>query len=83
MPYPPDTQEMAKLIYGHEIELLKETQTELHTNLFKNDGGAKESQLVADGVRSFAITGKHFTRIYTDDIITLKDRISNAENPDG
>ena len=74
----PITQEMAKLIYGHEIELLKETQTELHTNLFKNDG-AKESQLVADGVRSFAITGKHFTRIYTDDIITLKDRISNAE----
>lgn len=74
----PITQEMARLIYGHEIELLKETQTELHTNLFKNDG-AKESQLVADGVRSFAITGKHFTRIYTDDIVTLKDRISNAE----
>ena len=74
----PVTQEMARLIYGHEIAFLKETQTELHTNLFKNDG-AKESQLVADGVRSFAITGKHFKRIYTDDIVTLKDRISNAE----
>ena len=74
----PVTQEMAKFIYGEEVAFLKETQTELHTNIFKNDG-AKESQLVADGVRSFAITGKHFTRIYTDDIITLKDRISNAE----
>ena len=40
----------------------------------------RKAQLVADGVRSFAITGKHFTRIYTDDIITLKDRISNAES---
>ena len=74
----PITQEMVKLIYGQEVSFLKETQTELHTNLFKNEG-AKESQLVADGVRSFAITGKHFTRIYTDDIVTLKDRISNAE----
>jgi hypothetical protein len=74
----PITQEMAKFIYGQEIAFLKETQTELHTNIFKNDG-VKESQLVADGVRSFAITGKHFTRIYTDDIVTLKDRISNAE----
>jgi len=74
----PITQEMAKLVYGQEVSFLKETQTELHTNLFNNDG-AKESQLVADGVRSFAITGKHFTRIYTDDIVTLKDRISNAE----
>lgn len=60
------------------IQLLKDTQTEIHTNLF-TDQGSKESQLVADGVRSFAITGKHFKRIYTDDIVTLKDRISNAE----
>ena len=49
------------------IQLLKDTQTEIHTNLF-TDQGSKESQLVADGVRS-AITGKHFKRIYTDDII--------------
>ena len=60
------------------IQLLKDTQTEIHTNLF-TDQGSKESQLVADGVRSFAITGKHFKRIYTDDINSLKDRISNAE----
>jgi hypothetical protein len=60
------------------IQLLKDTQTEIHTNLF-TDQGSKESQLVADGIRSFAITGKHFKRIYTDDIVTLKDRISNAE----
>ena len=60
------------------IQLLKDTQTEIHTSLFA-DQGSKESQLVADGVRSFAITGKHFKRIYTDDIVTLKDRISNAE----
>jgi hypothetical protein len=74
----PVTQDMARLLYNHEIELVKDTQTEIHTNLFKNEG-AKESQLVADGIRSFAITGKHFKRIYTDDIVTLKDRISNAE----
>lgn len=74
----PVTQEIAEFMYGSQIELIKDTQTELHTNLFKNDG-AKESQLVADGIRSFAITGKHFNRIYTDDIVTLKDRISNAE----
>jgi hypothetical protein len=39
----------------------------------------KESQLVVYGTQSFGITGKHFSRIYTDDIINMSDRISKAE----
>ncbi len=71
----PITQDFAQSMYGKPLVLLKEKQDELHTNLV-TDYGKKESQLLANGAQSFSITGKHFPRIYTDDIITLKDRIS-------
>lgn len=71
----PITQDFAQSMYGKPLVLLKEKQDELHTNLV-TDHGKKESQLLANGAQSFSITGKHFPRIYTDDIITLKDRIS-------
>lgn len=65
-------------IYKTRFAFIKESATELHTNLVPNTG-AKENQLMSDGVRSFGLTGKHFRRIFTDDIVTLKDRVSKAE----
>ena len=74
----PITVEMAQLLYGKQLKLVKDTGTELHTNLC-TDLGKKESQFLGDGIRSFSITGKHFSRIITDDIITPRDRMSKAE----
>lgn len=72
----PITSQISMGIHGRPIELEKETNSELHTTL---SALRKESQFVGDGIRSFSITGKHFHRIFTDDIVTLKDRISKAE----
>ena len=70
--------DMAMMVHGKHIEFERSNSVELHTNLV-TDTGVKESQLQGDGVRSFGLTGKHFARIFTDDIITLKDRMSRAE----
>jgi hypothetical protein len=69
------TQDLVQSLYGKPLEILKDKQDELQTNLV-SDFGKKESQLLANGAQSFSITGKHFPRIFTDDIITMKDRIS-------
>jgi hypothetical protein len=74
----PITVEMAQLLYGKQLKLVKDSGTELHTNLC-TDLGKKESQYLGDGIRSFSITGKHFSRIITDDIVTPRDRMSKAE----
>lgn len=71
----PVSQDMSKAVNRKSIVLLKDKQDELQTNLV-TDFGKKESQLLANGAQSFSITGKHFPRIYTDDIVTLKDRVS-------
>lgn len=70
--------ELSEVINGVGIDILQSSNSEMETNL-KTRGGVKEKQLVGDGVRSFGLTGKHFPRIYTDDIITVMDRISRAE----
>lgn len=72
----PVTQDLAMMLWGKSITFEKATTSELHTNLSNTK---KESQFLGDGIRSFSITGKHFQRIFTDDIITLKDRLSRAE----
>lgn len=64
------------VIYGVELQLTVSNALEISTNLAAGPRGT--SQLVAQGVGG-SLTGKHFDRIFTDDIVNLQDRISKAE----
>lgn len=70
------TGELARLIWGVPLKLTKAGAAELSTNLTDDPRGA--SQLLGMGVGG-SLTGKHFDRIFTDDIVNLKDRTSRAE----
>lgn len=67
---------IAKKATGIDLVVTKTTQTEVQTNLATGVSGA--SQLVGMGCGG-SVTGKHADRIFTDDIITLRDRVSAAE----
>lgn len=64
-------------IYGTGVTLTKESATELSTAFIGNDPRGT-SQLTAIGIGA-SITGKHFDRIFTDDIVNMNDRFSKAE----
>lgn len=64
------------VIYGVELQLTVSNALEISTNLAIGPRGT--SQLVAQGVGG-SLTGKHFDRIFTDDIVNLQDRVSKAE----
>lgn len=70
------TQYFVKAIYGVQLRLTVSNSNELSTNLCTDPRGT--SQLIATGVNG-SLTGKHFDRIFTDDIVNLQDRISTAE----
>ena len=70
------TQYIVNSIYGVNLKLNVQSATEISTNLTTDMKGT--SQLVGTGIGS-SLTGKHFDRIFTDDIINVKDRISKAE----
>lgn len=72
----PQTQVLMNAIYGVNLKLLVSNATELSTNLIVDTKGT--SQIVAISANS-NLTGRHFDRIYDDDIINVKDRISKAE----
>lgn len=61
---------------GINLELTIDNATELSTNLTSDNRGS--CQLTAFGIGS-SMTGKHFDIIFTDDIITVKDRTSKQE----
>lgn len=63
-------------LYDTELQLLKENNSEIHTNLCTSTKGI--SQVVGLGIGT-SITGKHADIVVTDDIVNLKDRISKAE----
>ena len=63
-------------IYGINLRLPVSNATELSTNLIIDTKGT--SQTVAISANS-NLTGRHFDRIFDDDIINVKDRISKAE----
>ena len=65
-----------KSIYGVDLKFVKSNANEITTNLCTDIKGT--SQLVGMGTGS-SLTGKHFDRIFTDDIVNLQDRISKAE----
>lgn len=69
-------QSVVRDLYGTELELIKENNSEIHTNLCTSTKGA--SQVVGLGIGT-SITGKHADIVVTDDIVNLKDRISKAE----
>jgi hypothetical protein len=63
-------------IMGAPLEILKDTDTEINTSY--NDSPRGTSQLLGLGSGT-SITGKHYDRIFTDDIVNLEDRKSRAE----
>ena len=66
-------------LYGTELIITKESSSEITTNLFVDTRGS--SQLTGMGIGS-SLTGKHYDKIYTDDIVNKKDRASKAERED-
>ena len=72
----PVTQELCKAIWGVNLVLLKENAYEINTNLTDDPRGT--AQLVGMGIGG-SLTGKHFERIFTDDIVNIEDRTSKAE----
>lgn len=70
------TQIIVFAIYGVHLRITKSSATELTTNLTNDPRGT--SQLVGKGSKG-SLTGKHFDRIFTDDIVNIQDRISKAE----
>lgn len=69
-------QYFVRCIYGVDLLLSTDTANEISTNLTSDIRGT--SQLVGMGSVG-SITGKHFDRIFTDDIVNLQDRKSKAE----
>lgn len=72
----PHTQYIVQCIYGVNFRLVKQSSTEVTTNLVDDLKGTE--QLVGMGLGS-SLTGKHFDFIFTDDIVNINDRISKAE----
>ena len=70
------TQYIVNCIYGVNLRLTVQSATEINTNLSSDNKGV--NQLVGMGTGG-SITGKHFDRIFTDDIVNVQDRISKAE----
>lgn len=72
----PQMRYFVKVIYGVDLRLTTSTANEISTNLCQDIRGT--AQLVGMGMGS-SLTGKHFDRIFTDDIVNVQDRISKAE----
>ena len=69
-------QKIAKTLYGITPIVLKETASEIHTNMYNGISGA--SQILGIGLGG-SLTGKHADIVVTDDIVNIKDRVSRAE----
>lgn len=72
----PVMQMIVKAIYGISIMLPISSAVQISTNLVHSVKGT--AQLVGIGTKS-SLTGKHFERIFTDDIVNVEDRVSKAE----
>ncbi len=72
----PQMRTFVRCIYGIELKLTTSTANEISTNLTNDPRGT--AQLVGLGMGG-SLTGKHFDRIFTDDIVNVQDRISKAE----
>lgn len=72
----PQMRYIVTCIYGIELKFTKNSANEISTNLSSDIRGT--AQLVGMGTGG-SMTGKHFDRIFTDDIVNMQDRISKAE----
>lgn len=71
----PVTRYYVRVIYGVDLVLTKSTASEITTNLCQDVKGT--AQVSSRGIKG-SLTGKHFDRIFTDDIVNLEDRKSRA-----
>lgn len=72
----PVTLQIVKAIWGVDLRFVKVSATDITTNLTNDPRGT--AQLFGMGLGG-SLTGKHFDRIFTDDIVNVQDRISKAE----
>lgn len=72
----PMMQLLVQSIYGIPLILLKDSGSEIDTNLHSDAKGV--SQLLGLGIKT-SITGKHSGKVITDDIVNVTDRVSKAE----
>ena len=72
----PATRYFIQCIWGVDLEFDVNNAGEILTNLCQDTKGT--AQLSAQGVGG-SLTGKHFDRIFTDDIVNKEDRASKAE----
>lgn len=72
----PHTQVFSNAIYGVNLKLPVSNATEISTNLITDAKGSNQLSAISAGS---SLTGRHFDRIFDDDIINVKDRISRAE----
>lgn len=67
---------VSEAIYGEPARLTESTSTSVSTDLACNVSGTP--QLSGYGIGG-SVTGKHYDRVFTDDVVTLRDRASRAE----
>lgn len=72
----PHTLYFVQTIWGVNLKFPTEAANEVTTNLMVGVKGTP--QLLGLGLGS-SITGKHYDRIFTDDIVNVTDRVSRAE----
>lgn len=70
------SRQIIRIIWGVDLKFITDSAFEIHTNLTSDPRGT--SQLCASGIKA-SMTGQHFDRIFTDDIVTVDDRTSRAE----
>lgn len=70
------TQYLSEELWGVTCKITDESMSKVSTNLSNDPRGG--AQLVGIGIGG-SLTGKHYDRIFTDDIVNLKDRTSRAE----
>lgn len=68
--------QIVNTLYGKDLILLRDSSSEINTNLPTSIKG--QSQIVGLGI-GVSITGKHADIVVTDDIVNVRDRISAAE----
>ena len=67
---------MAMILWDIDLKMVKESTEELTTNIFIDTRGS--AQLTGMGIGS-SLVGKHYDKMFTDDICTINDRTSRAE----
>jgi hypothetical protein len=72
----PVTQQLYMALTGRQLVIIKATTSEITTSSYTAPRGA--SQLLGIGIGG-SVTGKHADKVWTDDIVNLKDRKSHAE----